>query len=127
MTLEGQVPATLRLSEWALAPNQKYKNQNYHGWGWLLMCLRVPIVAAPLLVLLSLPIQQAWADSEFQDSYTEFPNYYWDYPKYARNKLDMAPSSTEAASSDARTNSKSLSNKVRLLRPRLLVVLTDDG
>lgn len=126
VTLKGQVPATLRLSEWALAPNQKYKKQNYHGWGWLLMCLRVPIVAAPLLVLLSLPIQQAWADSEFQDSYTEFPNYYWDYPKYARNKLDMAPSSTEAASSDARTNSKSLSNKLRLLRPRLLVVLTDD-
>ncbi|KAI4257749.1 MAG: hypothetical protein LQ352_001524 [Teloschistes flavicans] len=113
--LDGKVPTVLKISEWAL------KDGNF-----CLRWLRVILVVPAILILLSLPLDKAWDDIEFDDSYTEFPNYTWDYPKHARNRLDCRPSSernAENASVHSGTKSSDVSSKIRLLRPRLLVVL----
>jgi len=124
--IRGKVPVVLRLSEWALAPSNRGSDHQRHFLGVLHMCLRVVTVTPALLILLSLPIEKAWLDSDFQESYTDVPNYYWDYPKYARNSLDMEPApETKPVKPDDRQQLQDLSSKVRLLRPRQLVVLTD--
>ena len=124
--LQGKVPIVLRISEWALAPSNREVGHGRSFFGVLYMCLRVILVTPVVLALLSLPIEKAWDDSDFQESYTEFPNYYWGYPKYARNGLDMQPAlDTEDANAGGNQQMPSLSTKVRLLRPRQLVVLTD--
>lgn len=90
------------------------------------MCLRVILVAPIVLTLLSLPIEKAWDDSDFQDPYTEFPNFYWDDPRCARNSLDIKPGlETEEVESGGHQQTRSLSTKIRLLRPHQLVVLKD--
>ena len=110
--LSGKVPTVLKVSEWALSPSY-FKP------------FKVVLVVPVILILLSLPLEKVWDDSTFDDSYTEFPNYTWDYPKHARNKLDMRPGferNAENGSIKSDDKSQSLTNKVRLLRPRLLVV-----
>lgn len=115
--LQGNVPSALRVSEWALAPSH-----------WLNKALRVMTVAPTLLVLLSLPFSKIWDEEDFQETYTEFPNYCWDYPKHARNRLDARPYSKQNLDQSKNGDRlPSLSNKVRLLRPRQLMVRTDDG
>ncbi|KAI9870079.1 MAG: hypothetical protein M1830_004712, partial [Pleopsidium flavum] len=122
----GKVPIVLRLSEWALAPSNRGITHQRHFLGVLNMCLRVVLVTPALLILLSLPIEKAWVDSDFQESYTDFPNYFWDYPKYARNSLDMEPAPEyRPVKPNDRQELQNLSSKVRLLRPRQLVVLRD--
>ena len=124
--IQGKVPTVLRISEWALSPSNRELGHHRSFFGVLHMCLRVILVAPIVLALLSLPIEKAWLDSDFQDSYTEFPNYYWGYPKYARNSLDMEPElNTEDIKSGSHQQTQSLSTKIRLLRPRQLVVLMD--
>ncbi|KAL8656409.1 MAG: hypothetical protein Q9210_000268 [Variospora velana] len=81
------------------------------------------------MVLLSLPLEKVWDDAEFDESYTEFPNYTWDYPKHARNRLDARPGTGhKARNGSVNSGDKwtTLSSKVRLLRPRLLMVLHND-
>ncbi|MCJ1481285.1 hypothetical protein MMC06_001442 [Schaereria dolodes] len=121
--LAGKIPIVLKLSEWALPPTDKALT----FWGFVGATLRIPIVAFAIMVLLALPVDKAWDDQDFQESYTEFPNYFWDYPQYARNALDMRPLQTqEQVQARDRESDKSLSYKMRLLRPRQLVVLQED-
>lgn len=122
--IRGNVPAILRLSEWALRPSNRRVDNRRSCFGVLHMFLRVVFVIPAVLLFLSLPFEKAWDDSEFQQSYTEFPNYYWGYPKYARNSLDMEPQAGLANSNQGQ-QSRSLSVKVRLLRPRQLIILRD--
>ncbi|MCJ1254562.1 hypothetical protein MMC24_002377 [Lignoscripta atroalba] len=120
--LTGNIPIVFGLSEWALPP----PNEPLRLSSFLSALFRIPLVAIPILVLLSLPIDKAWEDVEFQESYTEFPNYFWDYPKYGKNALDMRPTADQTeVQSNERERNKSLSYKVRLLRPRQLVVFTN--
>ena len=107
--LKGNVPSVLKISVWALQPSN-----------WFLRGVRVILVVIPILVLLSLPLEKAWESSEFDDSYTEFPNYCWEYPKHARNRLDTKPHLNGIAAPKERGD-QNLSTKVRLLRPRILV------
>lgn len=124
--IQGDVPTVLRISEWALAPSNRKRGHHQNIFGVLQMCLRVILITPIVLPLLSLPFDKAWDDSDFQDSYTEFPNYYWGYPKYAKNSLDMEPEpDTEEVKSGSHQQTQRLSNKTRLLRPRQLVVLKD--
>lgn len=94
--IKGNVPIILRISEWALAPSNQDDNGHRHFFGILSgilsMSCRVFLVSIPLMILLSLPIEKAWMDLDFQKACTEVPYYCWDYPKYARNSLDMQPS-----------------------------------
>ncbi|KAL8722803.1 MAG: hypothetical protein Q9225_000752 [Loekoesia sp. 1 TL-2023] len=113
--LSGKVPTVLKISEWAL------KDSNL-----CLKWLRVILVVPAIMVLLSLPLEKVWDDAEFDDSYTEFPNYSWDYPKHARNRLDARPGTEHNANNGSvRSGDKTpnLTSKIRLLRPRLLIVL----
>ncbi|KAL8711737.1 MAG: hypothetical protein Q9220_003908 [cf. Caloplaca sp. 1 TL-2023] len=115
--LDGKVPLVLKVSEWAL-----------HDGNFLLRWLRIIIVVPAILMLLSLPLDKAWDDSEFDESYAEFPNYTWAYPKHARNRLDAPPAVEKAVTNGSLkigSNSTKLTTKVRLLRPRLLMVLTN--
>ncbi|KAL9589937.1 MAG: hypothetical protein Q9203_001256 [Teloschistes exilis] len=116
--LDGKVPTVLKISEWALSQGN-----------FCLRWFRIILVVPAILILLSLPLGKAWEDTEFDDSYTEFPNYTWDYPKHAQNRLDCRPSNernAENASVHPGTRSSDVSTKIRLLRPRLLVVLRND-
>ncbi|MCJ1355903.1 MAG: hypothetical protein MMC33_005896 [Icmadophila ericetorum] len=121
--IKGSVPIALRLSEWALGGSD---NKHFRWFNFLSRWLRLPLMAPAILVLLALPIHKAWEDTEFTDTYTAFPNYYWDYPMYARNSLDMrpVPRQTGLQKKELSANQK-LSYKVRLLRPRQLVVFKD--
>lgn len=115
--LTGKVPSVLKISEWAL------RDTNF-----CLKCLRVILVVPAIMLLLSLPLEKVWDDSEFDESYTEFPNYTWDYPKHARNRLDARPGlkhKAENAGVKSGDKSTNLSSKIRLLRPRLLMVLSN--
>ena len=121
--IKGSVPIALRMSEWALGNTD---DDSFRWLNFLSRWLRLPVMAPAILVLLALPVQKVWEDKEFTNTYTAFPNYYWDYPMYARNSLDMRPLPREAQQQlDERSANKSLSYKVRLLRPRQLVVLKD--
>ncbi|KAI4128937.1 MAG: hypothetical protein LQ338_002489 [Usnochroma carphineum] len=144
--LKGNVPTILKVSEWALrdsskapedsseAPQDSSKasqdnNRARKVSNFCLKCLRVILVDPVIMVLLSLPLEKIWDEADFDESYTEFPNYTWDYPKYARNKLDAKPGSESRAINggiESGHKSLNLSSKVRLLRPRLLMVL-DNG
>lgn len=124
--LSGDVPVIFKLSEWALSPSDKSEDGHRSSLGILNTIFRTLLVAPVLLSMLSLPIDQAWANSDFQDTYNEVPNYFWDYPRYAKNKLDMQPiASPEEHRAIQKENSKDLSYKVRLRRPRQLVVFKD--
>ncbi|KAL8865376.1 MAG: hypothetical protein Q9174_006920, partial [Haloplaca sp. 1 TL-2023] len=114
--LDGHVPFVLKISEWALDKRSNFCTKFF----------KIILVVPLILLFLSLPLDKAWDDQEFDDSYTEFPNYTWDYPKHARNRLDARPDSEcKAKNSGVQAGLKTneLSNKVRLLRPRLLMVL----
>lgn len=116
--LNGKVPLVLKISEWALDKKSNVCSQ----------FLKIIIVVPVILILLSLPLDKAWDDQEFDDSYTEFPNYTWDYPKHARNRLDARPGmegNATNSSIQSGTKSSDVSSKIRLLRPRLLVVLNN--
>ena len=106
--LEGKVPSVLKVSVWAFQPSN-----------WLFRGLRVILIVIPVLILLSLPLEKAWESSEFDDFCTEFPNYCWEYPKHARNRLDTMPHLASIAA-PKEGNTPNLSNKVRLLRLRIL-------
>ncbi|MCJ1464434.1 hypothetical protein MMC07_003047 [Pseudocyphellaria aurata] len=124
--LSGDVPMIFKLSEWALSPSDKSENGHRKFLGILNTLIRTCMVAPVLLTMLSLPFDQAWANSDFQDTYNEFPNYFWDYPKYAKNRMDMQPiASLEEQRALQKENLKDLSYKVRLRRPRQLVVFKD--
>lgn len=124
--LTGDVPLIFKLSEWALSPSDKSENGHRSLLGIVDTIFRTCLVAPVLLSMLSLPIDQAWANSDFQDTYNEFPNCFWDYPKYAKNRMDMQPpASQEEHRADQKENSKDLSYKARLRRPRQLVVFKD--
>lgn len=113
--IKSSVSTLLTLSEWALAP----KNPLYRA-------LRVILVDPVMMIILSLPLEKAWEDTEFQASYTEFPNYCWDYPKHARNRVDARPGSQQNIEKVKGSDRlQSLSSKVRLLRPRQLIVRTN--
>lgn len=125
--LTGDVPVIFKLSEWALSPSDKSENGHRRLLGILNTIFRTCLVAPLLLSMLSLPIDQAWANSDFQDIYSEFPNYFWDYPRYAKNRMDMQPVAfLEERRAIQKENSMDLSYKVRLRRPRLLVVFKDE-
>lgn len=119
--IEGNVPTLLKLAEWAL-PGTRGRSSPASV---VLSIFITPFVALAILFMLSLPISKAWED-EFQETYTDFPNYYWDYPKYARNSMDMQPEQ-KTTDIEARKveHNKNRSYKIRLLRPRKLVVLKD--
>lgn len=113
--LSGKVPTVLKIAEWAL------QDSNF-----CLKWLRVIVVVPAIMVLLSLPLEKVWDEAEFDESYTEFPNYSWDYPKHARNRLDARPGTEcNAMNGSIKSGEKAsnLTTKVRLLRPRLLMVL----
>ncbi|KAL9598289.1 MAG: hypothetical protein Q9219_004590 [cf. Caloplaca sp. 3 TL-2023] len=113
--LSGKVPTVLKVSEWAL------QNGNF-----CLRWLRVILVVPAIMVLLSMPLEKVWDDAEFDESYTEFPNYSWDYPKHSRNRLDARPGTERnAKNGSVKSGEKNpnLTSKIRLLRPRLLMVL----
>ena len=115
--LTGKVPTVLKISEWAL------KDGNF-----CLRWLRVILVVPAIILLLSLPLEKVWDDAEFDEAYTEFPNYSWDYPKHARNRLDAKPGTEfKAKNGSVKSGEKTptLTSKVRLLRPRLLMVLSN--
>lgn len=114
--LAGKVPPVLRVSEWALRGKRKFRK-----------CLRVVLVAPVILVLLSLPLEKIWDDAEFDQSYTELPNYTWDYPKHARNRLDVRPRTQRRANNSITSGDRpaNSSTKVRLLRPRFLMLLNN--
>lgn len=123
-SLTGQVPFVFKLSEWALSPSDPRPDERRRFFGILDSFCRILLIAPVLLFMLSLPLDQAWVNSEFQDNYKQFPNYFWDYPKYARNKMDMRPfSSPEGRQALENQNMKDVSYKVRLVRPRQLMVL----
>lgn len=122
--VSGNVPIIFKLSEWALSPSDRSENGNRSLFGILGTIIRTCLVAPVLLSMLSLPIDKAWANSDFEDTYNEFPNYFWDYPRYAKNRMDMQPiASLEEHRAIQKENSIDLSYKVRLRRPRQLVVL----
>lgn len=124
--LTGDVPLVFKLSEWALSPSDKSENGHRNLLGILNTISRTCLVAPLLLSILSLPIGRAWANSDFQDTYNEFPNFFWDYPRYAKNRMDMQPiASLEEDRAIRKENNKDLSYKVRLRRPRQLVVYQD--
>ncbi|KAL8842246.1 MAG: hypothetical protein Q9170_000572 [Blastenia crenularia] len=115
--LAGKVPTVLKISEWALQDGN-----------FCLKWLRVIIVVPVIMVLLALPLEKVWNDAEFDESYTEFPNYSWDYPKHARNRLDARPGTeSNAKNGSVKSGEKTpnLTSKIRLLRPRLLMVLNN--
>ncbi|KAL8676403.1 MAG: hypothetical protein Q9186_007067 [Xanthomendoza sp. 1 TL-2023] len=114
-TMHGQAPTVLKVSEWSLARGNI-----------CLRWLRVIVVVPVILILLAVPLSKAWDHTEFDDSYTEFPNYTWDYPKHARNRLDARPGRERKAENygiKSGVRSADLTNKIRLLRPRLLMVM----
>lgn len=124
--LTGDVPLIFKLSEWALSPSDKSENGHRSFLGILNTIFRTGLVAPALLSMLSLPFNEAWANSDFKNTYNEYPNYFWEYPKYARNRMDMQPiASVEEQRAMQKENRKDLSYKVRLRRPRQLVVFKD--
>ena len=123
-SLTGQVPFVFKLSEWALSPSDPRPDERRRFFGILNSFVRILLIAPVLLFMLSLPLDQARVNSEFQDTYNQFPNYFWDYPRYARNKMDMRPfSSPEGRQALEKQDMKDVSYKVRLVRPRQLMVL----
>lgn len=124
--LKGDVPFVFRLSEWAMSPSDKYKSGHRSLFGILNTLCRIPLVAPLLLLMLSIPIDQAWVSSDFQDTYHEYPGVFWDYPKYAKNRLDMKPYQTpDERKTGQIQNQKDLSYKLRQVRPRQLMVFHD--
>ena len=125
--LTGQVPFVFKVSEWALSPSDKDSDGRRHFVGILDSICRIVAAAPVLLFMLSLPIDEAWTNADFQDNYKEFPNYFWDYPKFARNEMDMSPFSSSKGFQALRDeDAKDLSYKARLVRPRQLMVLAAD-
>lgn len=121
--LTGSVPVKFKLSEWALSPSDRSENGHRKFLGIINTIFRTCLVAPILLTMLSLPIDEAWANSDFRDTYNEFPGFFWDYPRYAKNRMDMHPiASPEEHRAVEKENSQDLSYKVRLRRPRSLVV-----
>ncbi|ROW08342.1 hypothetical protein VMCG_03075 [Cytospora schulzeri] len=84
--IRGNVPAVLKMSEWALGPLGTGR-----WWDKVDGFLRMLLVSVPLQVMMALPSNSDWEDSDIADSYTDFPGYYWYWPKYATNVLDEAP------------------------------------
>ena len=121
--ISGSLPPVLALSEWALRPGSKRANKHRSFFGIILMLIRVFICVIPVLVLLLFP-DFIFEGQDFAESYNEFPNYCWDYPRSSSNALDMRPSHDEKKLTDRRELER-ISNRTRLLRPRLLVVLRD--
>ncbi|KAI9692884.1 MAG: hypothetical protein M1822_004878 [Bathelium mastoideum] len=121
--ISGSLPPVLRISEWALRPGSKRGKQHRSFWGIVLMLIRVLICVIPVLVLLLFP-DFIFEGQDFAESYNEFPNYCWDYPRSSSNALDMRPTHDEKKVTDGRELEK-ISNRTRLLRPRLLVVFKD--
>lgn len=125
--LSGQVPFVFRVSEWALSPSDERANGRRPFFGVLNSICRTIAVAPVLLFTLSLPIEQAWVNSDFQDKYTIFPNFFWDYPKFSRNEMDMKPKNgLESEQALLDQDAKHLCYKVRQVRPRQLMVLKNN-
>lgn len=113
--VSSKVPIQLQIADWALQDSNLCPE-------WL----RVIIVVPATMVLLSLPLEKVWDEAHFDESYTEFPNYSWDYPKHAKNRLDARPGAKSDAMNASIGSGEKASNvttKIRLLRPRLLMIL----
>ncbi|KAL9079299.1 MAG: hypothetical protein Q9157_001822 [Trypethelium eluteriae] len=121
--ISGSLPPVLAISEWALRPASRRGKKHRSCLGIIIMLFRVLIVAIPVLLLLLFP-DFIFESQDFADSYNEFPNYCWDYPRASSNALDMRPTYNENKLTDRREMER-ISNRTRLLRPRLLVVFKD--
>lgn len=129
--ITGNVPMILRISEWALAPSNQDGNGDHRArhlfrrfFGILSMSRRVFLVTIPLMIVISLPIEKIWVDTDFEKTYTDVPYSYWDYPKYTRNSADMQPlPGIQGTQSVSPRDKQETYSKARLLRPRQLVVL----
>ena len=122
--MSGSLPPVLQISEWALRPASRRGNKHFwFGFGIIVMLFRVVICVVPVLVLLLFP-DFIFEGQDFAESYNEFPNYCWDYPRSSSNALDMRPTHDQNKLTDRRELDK-ISNRTRLLRPRLLIVLKD--
>ncbi|KAH8671531.1 hypothetical protein BX600DRAFT_510197 [Xylariales sp. PMI_506] len=117
--LTGDVPATLRLSEWALGPFDKRTK-----WGKVEGTLRLFLVCVPLQLCLAWPFSSSWDDDDVVDEYTDFPGYHWQWAKHAINPLDQKPDPDSPAVIEG---PQLPSTRQRLIRPRNLVVQQPDG
>lgn len=115
--MSGDVPTSLQMSEWALAPFAKKS-----WWHKVNGSLRLLVVCIPLQLYLAWPGTDSWADENTVDMYTDFPGYHWQWAKHAINPLDQTPQPGQML-----VGPKLPSSRQRLIRPRQMVVQQDDG
>ncbi|KAI0447879.1 hypothetical protein F4803DRAFT_558569 [Xylaria telfairii] len=115
--MNGDVPITLRLSEWGLRPFQRSG-----VWPKIAGSFRMLAISVPVQLLLAFPGTSSWDDGDISDNYTDFPGYQWRWPKHAINPLDQRPGSTISTAVGERPSSKT-----RTVRPRKLYACQPDG
>jgi hypothetical protein len=117
--LGGNAPKLLRLSCWVLQELQRNERGALTASEWATIAARVLMVSPLMLLIVSFPMGGPRPLTVF---YKRFPARCWEHPKYARNELlDGKPGAY-------RSNPYNFAGEyVRLLRPRRLVFLREDG
>ncbi|KAK2614760.1 hypothetical protein N8I77_001563 [Diaporthe amygdali] len=116
--VKGNVPAVLKISEWALGPLDRGR-----WWDKIHAALRMVLVSVPLQVMLAMPFSDWDSDSGMADTYTEFQGYHWDWPKYSINVLDEAPG---LDGKPRRLGEHTVDVRRRSIRPHRIVVRKGD-
>ena len=125
--LVGSVPVELKIAEWALQPGDPDPNGKVTKYGKWERLLRMMIVAMPLQIYLALPgLGVSWDDNA-DSSFPAYPGHSWDWPKHANNHLDQRPLDKKDEAKEKMFESDRISSRVRLQRPRRLVVCREDG
>ncbi|KAI3394460.1 hypothetical protein diail_2652 [Diaporthe ilicicola] len=116
--VKGNVPAVLKVSEWALGPLDRGR-----WWDKAHAALRMIVVSVPLQLMLALPFSDWDSDTEMASTYTEFQGFHWDWPKYAINVLDEAPG---LDGNPRRQGEHTVDVRRRSMRPHRIVVKKGD-
>lgn len=121
--IRGNASLLFRTSYWALKHVLHKKPNSYTASDWALIVGKILLISPVQMILESIPK----GNGVVKDWYSAFPDRCWEYPQYARNeRLDAKPNtSTEVQLDNQRYNFAG--ELKRLLRPRRLVVLRDEG